>query len=181
MKKIIRYFIFSLFILFSFISCKPVDMKKFYKENLIEESKINSIKVLGEENVVKINKKIIPFEIPESFDDINKYYVQTDSENNKSFIDNYRSKLNKGYCLSIRDSKELYFFTKTRITKRKGNVYYIFLSKTNNEFNIFEIEFKPITEEKFNAIMEDFWFKLDLLSYGRFEESGILTSQKSLS
>lgn len=128
-KKIIRYFIFSLFILFSFISCKPVDMKKFYKENLIEESKINSIKVLGEENVVKINKKIIPFEIPESFDDINKYYVQTDSENNKSFIDNYRSKLNKGYCLSIRDSKELYFFTKTRITKKKEMFIIFFYQK----------------------------------------------------
>lgn len=154
MKNFFYKIIWSLFVVFCFISCKP-DVKKFYKENLIEDSKINSIKAFGEKNVVKIIKKTLPFELPESFDEINKYYAQNNSKHDDNFIHRYESKLNKGLYSSIMYSNRLYFFTKKEWDSKKGDVYFIFLSKKNNEFNLFEIKFKPITEGKFNTIMKE--------------------------
>lgn len=157
MKKNYKILCFCL-ISFCFISCKPVDMKGFYEENSIESSKINSIKIFGEENILKISKNILPFEIQESFADIYKYYSHDNSENDISFIDIYYSKINKGYYSGISSSvmykDRLYLFTKKQMKNKKGNVHFIFLSKTNEVFNIFEIEFKPITEDRFNDIMD---------------------------
>lgn len=155
MKNNFYKIIYFCFILFCFISCKPVDMKKFYKENSIEESKINSIRIFGEKNVEKITKKTLPFELTESFDAINKYYTKDNSENYRDYIDSYESRLNLGHSSSIRFSNRLYLFTKKKADSKKGIAYFIFLSKKNNEFDLFEIKFKPMTEGKFNTILKE--------------------------
>ncbi|MBP5175887.1 MAG: hypothetical protein ILP07_08255 [Treponema sp.] len=151
MKKLFwSIIVVSLFI----TSCGVKDINQFYEENAIQTAEKNNIKEFGEENISRIIKNTLPFEIPASFDEIKEYYNPVGY---KTFEDIYFSKINKKYYSGISSAEQIdnkyYLFTKADFHDKKGKVHFIFLSKTESEFNIFDVEFKPMEEGRFNTIM----------------------------
>ena len=151
MKKLFwSIIVFSLFI----TSCGVKDINQFYEENAIQNPIRNNIREFGEANISRITKKTLPFEIPASFGEIKKYYSP---DGKKRFTDIYFSEIRKKYysgiSSSIEASDKFYLFTKDDFDDKKWKVHFIFLSKTESEFNIFDVEFKPMEEGRFNTIM----------------------------
>lgn len=164
MKKIFLFILSLLINLILFSSCRKLNVNELYEQNAFDDSIIDVIRIIGEDKIEKIAKRNVPYEIPMSFGEIMNFY-STGELKYDSFLHLFYSRIyKKNYpsnLFSYMSGDKLCVFIPNKYNKEKGKVDFIFCTKDENEFRIFDITFASISEKAYEEIFEALLKKAD--------------------